>query len=261
MIEILKSLKHLVAIKASGSLTANDVAKGYKATEDALKENERISFFVEIDDSLSMTVEGALKDLIQAVGQTRNLSRFYRSAIVTDKGWIGALARAEGVVFCNIDVRVFPPSERDKAFAWASEAPEPLPKPEEPEPSIHFLQTTNENVFAYRVDGRLRAKDVKAAVEAFKPFLERKGKVNVLGKLNGFGGFDLLALLEDEYIKLKIKSIKKVEKYAIIGAPGWMRNFLELVSPLLSMKVRVFDQSEEAAAWVWVGAQQALLPE
>ena len=83
----------------------------------------------------------------------------------------------------------------------------------------------------------------------------------MLGKLNGFSGFDLLALFEDEYIKLKFKSMPKVEKYAVIGAPGWMRNFLELFSPLLSIKVRIFDPAEEAAAWEWVGAQQALLTE
>jgi hypothetical protein len=38
-----------------------------------------------------------------------------------------------------------------------------------------------------------------------------------------------------------------------------MRNFIELLSPLTSVKVRFFDLGEEAAAWEWVGAQQALL--
>jgi hypothetical protein len=261
MIEILKSSKHLVAMKLSGSLTAEDVTKAYKATEDALEDNERISFFADIEDSMSLTFEGLIKDLFEGLSQFGKLSRYYRAAVVTDKGWLGAIARVEGLVFSSIDVRVFNRVNRDKAFAWASEVPEPLPKPEEPGPSIHFLQTTNENVFAYQVDGRLRTKDIKAVVEAFKPYLERDGKVNVFGKLNSFSSFDLLAVLEDEYIKLKFKSLSKVDKYAVVGAKPWMRNFLELVSPLLSMKVRVFDESEEAAAWEWVGAQQALLPE
>ena len=261
MLETLESPKHLVAMKLSGSLTADDVTKAYQATEDALKDNERISFFAEIEDSMSLTFEGLIKDLFEGLGQLGKLSRYYRAAVVTNKGWLGAIARVEGLIFCSVDVRVFNREERDKAFAWASEVPEPLPKPEEPAPSIHFLQTTSENVFAYQVDGRLRAKDVKAAVEAFKPYVEREGKVNVLAKLNGFSSFDILAVLEDEYIKLKFKSLSKVDKYAAIGAKPWMRNFLELISPLLSMKVRAFDPSEEAAAWEWVGAQQALLTE
>lgn len=248
-------------MKLSGSLTAADVAKAYNATNEALKENERISFFGEIDDSMNLTLEGLVKDLLNGVGQFGKMSKYYRAAVVTNKGWIGALARVEGLVFSSIDVKVFAPEERDKAFGWASETPAPLPKPEEPKPSIHFLQTTSENVFAYEVNGRLREKDIKSAVEAMKPYLEREGKFNVLARFKDFHGFDLTALLDDALAKLKYRSITKVERYAIVGAKPWMRNFFELISPLFSAEIRVFEASEEAAAWEWVGAQQALLAE
>lgn len=259
MIEILESQKHLVAMKLSGSLTAEDIGKAYKASEEKLKENERISFFAEIEDSTALTLEGLWKDLSEGIGQFGKLSKYYRAAVVTDKGWLGAMARVEGLVFSSIDVRVFPLGERDKAFAWASEEPQPLPKPEEPAPSIHFLQTTNENVFAYEVNGRLREKDIKSAVEALKPYLEREGKINVLARMKDFSGFDLMAVFDDELIKLKYKSLGKIDRYAVVGPSTWMRNFLELLSPLFSTDIRVFDTSEEQAAWDWVGASQALL--
>jgi hypothetical protein len=261
MIEILESPKHLVAMKLSGSLTGEDVTKAYEATNNALKENERISFFAEIDESMNLTFEGLAKDLVNGVGQFGKLSKYYRAAVVTDKGWIGALARVEGLVFSSIDVKVFGLEERNKAFTWASETPEPLQKPEVPKPAIHFLQTTNENVFAYEVNGRLREKDIKNAVEAMKPYLERKGKFNVLARFKDFNGFDLTALLDDALAKLKYRAITRVERYAIVGAKPWMRNFFELVSPLFSAQIRVFETSDEEAAWEWVGARQALLAE
>jgi hypothetical protein len=261
MIEFIESAKHLVAMKLSGDITAKDIDQAYKATENALKDNERISFFAEIENSVSLTLEGAIKDLKEGIGQIGKLSRYYRAAVVTNKGWLGALARAEGLVFSSIDVRVFSPEDRDKAFAWASEHPEALPKPTEPTPSIHFLQTTKENVFAYEVTGRIRQKDIKAAAQAMKPFLEREGKINVLARMKGYKGFDLMAALDDDLVWLKYKSLSKVERYAVVGASNSMRNFLELVSPLFSVKVRVFEASEEEAAWEWVGAQQALLAE
>lgn len=260
MIEILGSPKHLVALKLSGSLTAEDISKAYKAVDEALKGSERVSVFTEIDGSMSFTFEGLAKDLFQGLGIGR-LSKYYRAAVVTDKGWIGALARVEGLVFSSIDVRVFAPDDRDKAFAWAAETPERLPKPEEPQPSIHFLQTTSENVFAYEVNGKLREKDIKAAIAEFKPYLEREGKVNVLARLKPFNGFNLSAVFDDDLVKLKFKSFSKVDKYAIVGASAWMRNFVELISPVLSPTIRVFDASEENAAWEWVGASQALLAE
>lgn len=260
MIEILESPKHLFAIKVTGSLTAEDVSKAYKATESVLKDNERISFFAEIDESVAFTLEGIFRDVVDGISHLGKLSRYYRAAVVTNKGWIGALARAEGVVFSSIDVRVFSPAERDKAFAWAAETPEPLPKPEEPDRSIHFLQTTSENVFAYEVNGRVREKDVKAVVNEMKPFLEREGKINIVARMKDFNGFDLLAMADDDLFKMKYAAFSKVERYAVIGGKPWMRNLLELLDPLFKTELRVFDLSEEEAAWEWVGAQQALLP-
>src|SRR5690606_30338532 len=129
----------------------------------AIAENERISVFVDVDPSMSLTFEGVVKDSIEGMGRMGQISRIYRAALVTDKGWMAAIARVEGLVFASIDLRVFAPEDRDKALAWASEAPEPLPKPVEPEPSIRFIHTTNENVFAWEVDGRIREKDIKTA--------------------------------------------------------------------------------------------------
>mgnify|MGYP001175081228 CR=1 FL=1 len=261
MIEILESPKHLIAMKISGSVTAEDIEEAYKTTNEVLKSNERVSFFAEVDGSTGFTIEGAIKDLWNGIGQIGNLSKYYRAAVVTDKGWLAAMARVEGLVFSSIDVRVFEPRERAKAFAWAAEAPEPLSKPEVPHPSIYFIQTTSENVFAYEVNGRLREKDVKNAVEAFMPFLEKDQNINVLARLKNFNGFDLTALLDDDLVKMKYKAITKVERYAVIGAKPWMRNLIELFSPMFSTEIRFFDPEDEDAAWVWVGASQALLAE
>ena len=261
MLEILDSPKHLVAMRLSGRLTADDISKAYKATEDALKEHDRISFFAEVDASMGLTVEGLAKDLKEACSQWTKLKHYYRAAVVTDQGWLAALARVEGLLFSSIDVRVFGHEDRDKAFAWAAKTPEPASSPAEPEPSIRFLQTTNDNVFAYEVDGRLREKDIKSAVEQLKPLFEREGKINVLARMKNFSGFDLLSVFDDNLIKLKFKAPSKVAKYAIVGAKPWMRNLVELAGGLISTEIRTFEASEEDAAWAWVGASQALLPE
>jgi hypothetical protein len=261
MLEILDSPKHLVAMRIAEKLTAEDVAQAYKVTDEALKENARVSFFIEVEPSMQLTLEGLIKDLGEIPGQFGKISRYHRAALVTDKSWLGALARVEGLVFSSIDVRVFGHSERDKALAWASVTPEPVPTPSEPEPSIHFLQTTSEDVFAYEVNGRLRERDIKNAVTEVERFMKREGKFNVLARMKSFHGFDLLSVFDDDLVRLKFRAPSKIGKYAVIGAKSWMRNLLELVSPLISTEVRTFEASEEAAAWEWVGARQALLPE
>ncbi len=258
MLEILDSPRHLVAMKLSGDLTAADIEKAYKATEDALKEHERISFFADVDD-FTITLDGLAKDLVNGIGQITKLSKYYRAAVVTDKGWLGALARVEGLVFSSIDVRVFPRSERDKAFAWASEEPEPLPKAAAAGPSIHFIQTNNDRVVAYAIDGSISEKDVKNAAKVLNEAFEKHDKINILVRMKDFRGYDLYAFLNDDLYRMKYKALSKVEKYAVVGAKPWMRNLMELISPLFTMETRVFDEAEEAAAWDWVGAQQVLL--
>jgi hypothetical protein len=261
MFEYLDSPDHLIAMKVSGTITAEEVDAAYKRVEEHLAKHDRISFFAEVPEGFSFTWDGLLKDLVQSVSELGRLSRYYRAAIVTESGWLAALERVEGLVFSSIDVRVFPVSERDKAFAWASEKPEPRPAVEIPQPSIRFIQTTNDRVFAWEVNGRIREQDIKNAVEEMKPYLEREGKMNALVRMRNYDGFDLMAVLDDQLVKMKYKALGKFERYAVIGPKPWMRNFLELVGGLISTEVRVFEEHEESAAWEWVGAQQALLPE
>ena len=58
MLEILKSQKHLVAFKLSGELTSEDVERSMTALIDALKDQERVSIFAEIEGPFSLTLEG-----------------------------------------------------------------------------------------------------------------------------------------------------------------------------------------------------------
>lgn len=260
MIEILDSPNHLVAFKLTGSMTAEDVETAYKATDTALKNSERVSFFIEVDDSMNLTFEGLIKDMVTGLKHIGELSSYYRAAIVTGKGWLASLARVEGLIFFTIDMRVFEPADRDKAFAWAAEAPVPVVEKDPPTAALHVLSTTADNVFAYEIDGRLREIDIKNVVQAINPYFEREGKINVLGRFTDLHGFDLMSVLDDDLIKVKYRALSKVDRYALVGAQPWMRNLLELIDPLFSAKIKVFGMDEEEAAWEWVGAKQNLLP-
>jgi len=114
-------------------------------------------------------------------------------------------------------------------------------------------------VFAYEVDGPIRETDVKTAVRGLKEAFEGHKKINVLARMKNWAGFELMSVLSDELFRVKYASFSKVDKYAVVGPRPWMRNFLELLNPLFSTKIRVFDANDEAEAWEWVGAQQALL--
>jgi len=259
MLEILESPKHLVAFKLSKELTAEDVDKSTLALTDALKEKERVNIFAEIDGSLKLTLEGLARDVANSVSNFGLRRKIYRLAVVSDSEVYAFLLRVEGLLFSSIEMRVFVPEDRREAFAWASKEPEPLPKPEHPKPALHMLQTTNENVFAYDVNGRITERDIEELVRELKTIYERKEKVNLLGRLTNYKGFDVSALLNDDLYRFQFQTFSKVDKYALVGAPTWLRNLLELVDPALRLKIKVFEPEDEQAAWDWVEASQALL--
>ena len=259
MLEILPSPKHVIAIRFTGGFTAEDVTNMYRAVDEALKDNERISFFAEFDKSVELTFEGLLKDAVEGISRLGQLNRFYRAAVVTNRNWTATIARLESLILPYVDVRVFKFDEKEKALAWASETPAPLPKKEESAPSVHMLQTTSERVLAYEIDGRVSEKDVEMVVRELNEAFSRHDKVDVLVRMKNYSGFDFTAVFRDDLLRVKYRSLSKVAKFAIIGAKPWMRNVLELVDPIFSTEIRIFDTSDEEAAWEWIGARQALL--
>ncbi|MEP6850162.1 MAG: STAS/SEC14 domain-containing protein, partial [Acidobacteriota bacterium] len=126
MLEILESPKHLVALKLSKELTADDVGRSTKALTDALKDQERVNIFTEVDGSITLTLEGLWKDLVNSVNNFGIRRKINRLGIVTSSEFYSFLFRVEGFVFSSIEMRVFSPEQRVEAFAWSSAVPEPL---------------------------------------------------------------------------------------------------------------------------------------
>lgn len=261
MIKILDAPKHLLAVRVSGELTGEDVKTLHSKKDELLKDNDRISFYAEYDNTASYTLESILRDLYESFSQITEIPRYYRAAVVADKGWLTTLSRIEGVFFSSIDIRVFGLNESEKAMAWASEEPTPRPEPEMPDASLHFMSTSDPNVLAFTINGRLREQDFKLAAKALDAFLEREGELRVLGRMSGYTGFDLLSLIDEYLIKLKYRSVTKVAKYAVIGPKPWMRNLVELAGGMVPTEIRTFADEEEGEAWAWVGAEQSVLPE
>lgn len=254
MLEILDSPSHLVAMKIAGELTGADVQRAYDALETALKKHEDVSFFAEVDDSFEITLDALIKDITNGLGQLAKLNRYYRAAVVTDKKWLATLARVEGLVFAWMEVRVFPKNDRTAALEWASQPPAPKPETVVPPPSIRFIETTKPSVVAYEVDGRITEKDMDMAIKRMDEVYKNDGKLRVLGRLTNMKGFDLRAVARQDLFSMKSQAVKRVERYAVVGAPTWLRNFLELAAPMFNTEIRVFEPSDESKAWEWLEA-------
>ncbi|MEO6823824.1 MAG: STAS/SEC14 domain-containing protein [Nitrosospira sp.] len=92
-------------------------------------------------------------------------------------------------------------------------------------------------------------------IKEFETFLAHHDKVRMLNRMKHFGGIDPSALMQNGLVSMKLAAMRKVERYAIVGAPGWIRKIIETLNPAFpDLDMRTFPADQEDQAWAWLDA-------
>jgi hypothetical protein len=122
-------------------------------------------------------------------------------------------------------------------------------------PSVHLIETTNPNVIAFEVNGRIRREDMRRLIAASDKALNSHERLRILVRVVDFDGIALDALREDGLASIKMRGWKQVERYALVGGPGWMQTVASWSAPLDRTETRHFDRDQEDQAWYWLEAE------
>lgn len=256
MLEVLPSPDHVVAFRTSGHVDANDIERAIEAVEAALARQDRISIFAEIEIA-GMSPSAFARDVGYGLGKLRELHRFPRAAVVTNQEWVRWIAQIEGAIFPQIEVKIFTPAQRDEALAWASQPLPPVEETEPAPPSIDVIPTTKPNVLAFEMTGRLRGEDARRVIAVMDDALKAHEQLRILLKVRDFDGIGLDALREEGWVSMKMRGAKQVDRYALVGGPGWMQMVASWSAPLIGTEIRYFDPGQEDEAWRWLEAAPA----
>jgi hypothetical protein len=244
-------------MRASGQLDEDDIERAIAAVESALAARERIAIYAEVDVT-GISPKALWKDITYGLGKLGELRRFPRSAVVTDQDWVRWIAQAEDALLPGVELRVFSPSQKDVALAWASEPlPEIKPEAEPTGPAVRLIATTRPDVLAFEVDGKVGAADVQHLLAVFNQVMATPDRVRILVRIRAFDGATLAALRQDGLLQAKLRSWRKVERYALVGAPAWLQGLTRGIGPLLGIETRCFVRENEAEAWQWLEAGPA----
>ncbi|MGB8713869.1 MAG: STAS/SEC14 domain-containing protein [Onishia taeanensis] len=125
MIEFLPpGASHVVALRASGRVSADDLQEAIDAIEALKKTHARISLYTEIDEMRWMTLTAMLRDLGYGLTQIGAMTHYHRAAVVTDHNWLRPLATLENHLFKPFEVRIFDTHHRDDAKEWVRQLPQ-----------------------------------------------------------------------------------------------------------------------------------------
>ena len=120
MIEEMKDMPAgVTGIRVSGRVTADDFHQ-FKPTLDRMLDSEDIRFVEVIGpDYEGFGVGGLLADIKQGFSTIGHLRSFKRTAVVTDKEWIGHALHALAWMIPG-EVALFGPDELEAAKQWAA---------------------------------------------------------------------------------------------------------------------------------------------
>lgn len=110
----------------------------------------------------------------------------------------------------------------------------------------------NTNIYEFKTSGKLTEKDAKNLTLSFEEFKRNGEKIKLLGTIEDFPSLESFSTLDD-LLKLKMSSLKVVEKYAILSDKDWIENFVPVgnfFTPGLPVRAFELDDRKEAINWL-----------
>ncbi|MET0384869.1 MAG: STAS/SEC14 domain-containing protein [Polyangiales bacterium] len=251
MLEILQSPEHVAAFEYSDVLTGTDYDQSMAALDERLSVHPRIGVFIDLSALRRVSGRAWVKDLMTALARRKELHNFGRVAVVTDRSWLRWITRVSGRVLPHVCVRTFTSVSRARALAWVGQRPEAAPTAE----SLRVLHTTRRDSYAIVVNGKVTRADLDRVAHALNDVFEKHMGLRLLARIERFRGVELSALLAPELWQLKLAGARRVERYALVGGPRWLRPYARLVSHLTPVDMRHFEAQRELDAWTWLDAR------
>ena len=251
MIRYLTSPEDVLAVRIRNGLSPDEFDELIQRLRAKIDRNPKTHVFVDIDRFRAEDWKSAFEALPHSWGLFR-LDRYGRIAVVSDDRFVRTWSRVESAILPRVHYEIFHADEADRALQWVEG------KIAEPhEPALKFIETNNPLVLAYSIDGTMSTADMEQAVETLEPRLTRElGPISVLGRFGEVRFSNPASFFDERYIRFKKDTLARVERYAVVGGPAWLRLMIEATAPFVQFDLRYFEKTDEAAAWDWVGARE-----
>ncbi|SMC95526.1 STAS/SEC14 domain-containing protein [Primorskyibacter flagellatus] len=236
----------------TGVLEKGDIATMERELTPALQGDGPLGLIVRAEEWKDITADAMAEDAKFEFGMLAQWSKIAKMAVVTDLQAAAALLKWMDPILPMIDMKAFGSADVAAAEAFAFDLP--LKEPAAAGAGVKLLSDGADGVIAYEIDGRITAEDVDSVLTPLEAHMKGDEKINLLVRFKDFDGFDPAILTNGSLMGTKMKAITHLRRYAVVGAPTWMAAMAGTVAGMLPFEMRMFDGSEDAAAWAWVRA-------
>ncbi len=255
MFERLSAAGQVLAFRLSGKVTGEDITRYKDLLKDMLALHGRLGVCVDFTGLSDMSADAIIEGTRTDLEFLSDIGRFTRLALVSDKEWPHAMVTLIGALLGSFQMKVFVPDRRDEALRWAAALPA-APKSEAS--AFRFITTAADNILALEIGGVLSSEAMSHVIREFEMRLQHHEKVGLLYRMMYHAGMHPAVFMQTAQLWMKLAATRKVNRYAIVGAPDWLGNLIASVRPELpAIDIQTFPPELEAEAWAWLGAEPA----
>ncbi len=121
--------------------------------------------------------------------------------------------------------------------------------------TIRQIAVTSPDVYAFRIRGEVAADDLQAMAETMNDAFDVQPTVSMLLIFDQYIGVETGAGFDLETLTSQFRSLAKVDKYAVVGAPRIASIMINVMDKVIPTDARTFESAEEPLAWEFIGAQ------
>lgn len=249
MLKVKELSPHVYELTLQGVVEKADIETMERDLTPILKGEGPLGLVVRAEGWQDLTANAMAEDMKFELGLLTQWGKIAKMAFVTDLQAFSAVLKWIDQILPMIEMKSFNSSEIAAAEAFAADLPA---RPATTGHGITLLADGSDGVLAYEIDGLITKEDVREVMEPLTPILQGDRKINLFAKIKNYGGFDPAILADSSFMGTKMRAISHVGRYAIVGAPSWMKSVVSWMAPMIPFEMRLFDSAEEDAAWAWV---------
>ena len=118
--------------------------------------------------------------------------------------------------------------------------------------SIRETPNDADGVYAFHIMGEVSAEDMEKMSEYMNAQFDIHEKVSMLLIFDRYDGAESGATFNWESFKARLRSLRHVDRYAVVNAPGRAEKMVEVMGSVIPVETRAFDTEDEG--WAFVGA-------
>ena len=124
--------------------------------------------------------------------------------------------------------------------------------------AVRRIPTDRPDLYAFEIAGEVSSADQEAMADTMNAaFDAHEDKVDMLLVFRGYEGAETGSTLDVDVLKSRLRSIAKVNRYVVVGAPSAANSMIETMGKLMPVESHTFGIDELGAAWTLLGARPA----